>query len=125
MPAAAQAKFNYDEETDILYVSFAPGEKATAAVELNDNILLRFNREEARAIGITFMDFSVLMQPTPLGSRHFPLSRLIDLEPAWQELVLTLLKQPPVSDILKLSSYTPAGTDIVPIVAIESPLTTM
>lgn len=33
-------KYYYDEEVDILYVSFAEGEKATAAVELNDNILL-------------------------------------------------------------------------------------
>ena len=44
MSEATGPRFNYDEEADILYVSFAPGEKATAAVELNDNILLRFNR---------------------------------------------------------------------------------
>ena len=56
MPEATGPRFNYDEEADILYVSFAPGEQATAAMELND---------------------------------------------------------------------TPAGTDIVPMVAIASPLTTM
>ena len=36
--------YSYDKEADVLYISFAPGEKATAAVELNDNVLLRFNR---------------------------------------------------------------------------------
>ena len=88
--------FSYDEDADILYISFAPGEKATAAVELNDNILLRFNRDSPRAIGLTLMDFSVLVQPGALGARHFPLSGLADLEPDWQEIVLALLMQPPV-----------------------------
>ena len=114
--------FSYDDDADILYISFAPGEKATAAVELNDNILLRFNRDEQRAIGLTLMDFSVLVQPSTLGARHFPLSGLAELEPDWQEVVLALLIQPPVSNIIKLSSYSPAGSDSVPIVAIESPL---
>jgi predicted nucleic acid-binding protein len=27
---------SYDKDADVLYVSFAPGEKATTAVELND-----------------------------------------------------------------------------------------
>lgn len=111
--------FSYDDDADILYISFAPGEKATAAVELNDNILLRFNRDEQRAIGLTLMDFSVLVQPGALGTRHFPLNRLAELEPDWQEAVLALLMQPPVSNIVRLSNYSPAGRDSVPIVSIE------
>lgn len=111
--------FSYDDDADILYISFAPGEKATAAVELNDNILLRFNRDEQRAIGLTLMDFSVLVQPGALGTRHFPLSGLAELEPDWQEIVLALLMQPPVSNIVRLSNYSPAGRDSVPIVSIE------
>ena len=50
--------YNYDKEVDVLYISFSPGEKATTAVELNENILLRLNRSEKRAIGLTLMDFS-------------------------------------------------------------------
>ena len=42
--------YSYDKEADVLYISFSSGEKATSAVELNDNILLRFNRAEQRAI---------------------------------------------------------------------------
>src|SRR5438309_82409 len=51
--------YSYDKEADVLYISFAPGETPTAAVELNDNILLRFNLSEKRAVGLTLMDFSV------------------------------------------------------------------
>jgi hypothetical protein len=50
-----QPKYSYDKEADVLYISFSPGEKATAAVELNDNILLRFNRAEKRAVGLTWL----------------------------------------------------------------------
>ena len=32
-----------DKEADVFYISFAPGEKPTAAVELHENILRRFN----------------------------------------------------------------------------------
>ena len=122
MAETVMTKFNYDEDTDILYISFAPGEKATATVELNDNVVLRFDRNEQRAIGLTLMDFSVLVQPGILGPQYFPLSGLADLESDWQEVVLNLLKQPPVSDIIKLSSYRAASRDSVPIVAIDIPL---
>ncbi|MBX7232763.1 MAG: DUF2283 domain-containing protein [Caldilineales bacterium] len=111
----------YDEKVDILYVSFAEGEKATAAVELNDNILLRFNRAEKRAIGLTLMDFSVLIQLTQLGPRHFRLSGLQDLEPDWQELVIAMITRPPVSDILKVSSFVSSPLEIVPITSVAKP----
>ena len=70
----------YDEDVDVLYISFSPGEKATGAVGLHDNILLRFNFAEKRAIGLTLMDFSVLVQRANLGPRSFPLTGLQDLE---------------------------------------------
>ncbi|RLC05994.1 MAG: hypothetical protein DRI57_27130 [Deltaproteobacteria bacterium] len=40
--------YTYDRKCDILYISFSPGEKAETAVELSDNILLRFSRSEKR-----------------------------------------------------------------------------
>src|ERR671923_1774499 len=80
--------YSYDKEADVLYIAFAPGETPTAAVELNDNILLGFNLTEKRAIGLTLMDFSVLVQTTQLGPRSFPLSGLKDLEAEWQEVVI-------------------------------------
>ena len=111
----------YDKETDVLYISFSPGEKATTAVELNDNILLRFNRLEKRAIGLTLMDFSVLVQLTNLGPRTFPLYGLVDLEPDWRDTVIEIITSPPVNRILKVSVYTPSLTDTVPVAFIEKP----
>jgi uncharacterized protein YuzE len=113
--------YSYDQEVDVLYVLFAPGEKATAAVELNDNILLRFNREEKRAVGLTLMDFSVLVQLTELGPRSFPLSGLAALEPEWQETVIEIITKPPVNQILKVSSYIPSPAESIPITLIEKP----
>ena len=110
--------YNYDKEVDILYISFS-GEKATTAVELNDNILLRFNRLEKRAIGLTLMDFSVLIQLTHLGPRTFPLIGLTALEPDWQETVIEIITKPPVKKILKVSVYTPSLTETVPVALVE------
>ena len=113
--------YSYDKEVDILYISFSPGEKATTAVELNDNILLRYNKTEKRAIGLTLMDFSVLIQITNLGPRSFPLTGLNDLELEWQETVLEIIKTPPVNQILKLLAYTPTFTETLPITFVEHP----
>ncbi len=113
--------YSYDKEADVLYISFSPGEKPTAAVELNENILLRFNREEKRAIGLTLMDFSVLVQLTRLGPRSFPLTGLKELEPEWQESVIDIITQPPVNQILKVSSFMASSADSVPITSIEKP----
>ena len=113
--------YSYDKEADVLYISFSPGEKPTAAVELNENILLRFNRAEKRAIGLTLMDFSVLVQLTTLGPRSFPLSGLKDLEPEWQETVIEIITSLPVNQILKVSSYMLSSAEIVPITSVEKP----
>ena len=113
--------YSYDKEADVLYISFAPGETPTAAVELHDNILLRFNLAEKRAVGLTLMDFSVLVQMTQLGPRSFPLSGLQDLEPEWQEAVIEIITKPPVSQILRVSSYMPSMTEVVPITSVEKP----
>ncbi|MBI5650691.1 MAG: DUF2283 domain-containing protein [Chloroflexi bacterium] len=113
--------YSYDKEADVLYISFAPGEKATAAVELNDNVLLRFNRAEKRAIGLTLMDFSVLVQLTKFGPRNFPLSGLADLEPAWQDDVIEIITHAPVNQILKVAMYAPSTVELVPIASVEKP----
>jgi uncharacterized protein YuzE len=113
--------YDYDKEADVLYISFSPGEKAPTAVELNDNILLRFNRAERRAIGLTLMDFSVLIQLTRLGPRSFPLTGLEELEPEWQDAVIEIITKPPVNQILKVSSYMPSMAETVPITSVEKP----
>ncbi len=113
--------YSYDNEADVLYISFAPGETPTAAVELHDNILLRFNLTEKRAVGLTLMDFSVLVQMTQFGPRSFPLSGLQDLEPEWEETVIEIITKPPVNQVLRVSSYMPSMTEVVPITSVEKP----
>ncbi len=113
--------YSYDKEADVLYISFAPNEKATAAVELNANILLRFDRAEKRAVGLTLMDFLVLAQMTRLGPRGFPLTGLQELEPKWQDQVIEIITRYPVNQILKVSAYAPSAIEIMPIASVEKP----
>jgi uncharacterized protein YuzE len=110
--------FNYDEISDTLYISFAPGEKATG-IELNDHILLRINKKERRAIGLTFLDYSLLAQKTEIGPRSFPLTGLAELSDELREIVLDILQRRPVSDILFLSSYTPSVVEAIPITSLQ------
>jgi uncharacterized protein YuzE len=110
--------FNYDEMSDTLYVSFSPGEKATG-IELNDHIVLRINKKERRAIGLTFLDYSLLAQKTKVGPRSFPLTGLAELSDELREIVLDILQRPPVSEILFLSTYTPSMSEAIPITSLQ------
>lgn len=111
--------FNYDEVSDTLYVSFAPGEKATG-IELNDHILLRINKNERRAIGLTFFEYSLLAQKTEFGPRSFPLTGIAELSDGLREIVIDILFRPPVNDILTLSTYTPSIVKAIPITSLQS-----
>ena len=65
---------NYDEISDTLYISFAPGEQATG-IELTPHILLRLNKQEHKAIGLTFLEYSLLAQKTDMGPPKFSAHR--------------------------------------------------
>jgi uncharacterized protein YuzE len=107
-------EYNYDQTSDTLYVSFAPGEKATG-IELNDHILLRINKVERRAVGLTIFEYSLLAQRTEWGIRSFPMTGLAQLSGELQDLVLDIVRRPPVSDVLSLSAYTPSSVETIPI----------
>jgi uncharacterized protein YuzE len=109
-----EAIYTYDEDGDILYIAFAPGEKGTG-IELNDHILLRLNKSERRAIGLTLFDYSVLAQPTELGPRSFPLAGLNELSDELRQLVLDVITKAPVNEVLSLSAYTPSLVETIPI----------
>ncbi len=109
---------NYDEVSDTLYISFVPGEKGTG-IELNDHLLLRVNKEEKRAIGLTIFEYSVLAQRTDLGLRNVPLTGLADLSEEVRQMVLLILQSEPLNRFLRLSAYTPSITEIVPITSVE------
>lgn len=121
--AMSEPVFNYDETSDTLCVSFAPAEAATG-IELNEHILLRINRREHRAIGITFFESSVLAERTEVGPRSFPLLGLAELSEDLRTLVLEILLHPPVSEILSVSAYTPSASETIPIVSLQLAPTT-
>ena len=103
---------SYDEVSDTLYISFAPGEAATG-IELTDHILLRVDKSERRAIGLTLFDYSLIAQTTEIGPRSFPLTGLDQLSPELRAMVLDMLLHPPVRDILSLSAYTPSPGEVI------------
>ena len=114
----AQPIFNYDEESDTLYVSFSPGEAATG-IALSDHILLRINKQDQRVVGLTLLDYSVLAQCTEAGPRSFPLTGLTQLSADQRAMVLELLRHPPLSELLFLSAYTPIAGETIPIAALH------
>lgn len=111
--------FKYDEPSDTLYVSFAPGESATG-IELNEHILLRINQAERRVVGLTLLDYSLLAQPTELGLRSLPLTGLAELTPEVRELVIHLLLSSPIREILSVSTFTPSAAEVIPITSLQS-----
>ncbi|HEX6751795.1 MAG TPA: DUF2283 domain-containing protein [Longimicrobium sp.] len=115
----AEPQIRYDEPSDTLYVSFAPGESATG-IELNPHILLRVDKKNRRPIGITLLDFSILAQQTELGARSFPLTGLAELSPKTRELAIDLLRSAPVNEYLVLSAYTPAACETIPITLLRT-----
>ncbi|VAW37658.1 hypothetical protein MNBD_CHLOROFLEXI01-2628 [hydrothermal vent metagenome] len=113
-----KSTINYDDVSDTLYISFTPGEKGTG-VELNDHLLLRVNKSEKRAIGLTIFEYSVLSQRTEAGLRSVPLTGLASMSDKAREMVLTILQMEPVSQFLRLSVYAPSVTELIPITSIE------
>ena len=88
----AEPILKYDELSDTLYISFAPGEKATG-IELNDSLLLRINKAEQRAVGVTIFNYSYLAQKTAAGVRSLPLTGLASLADDLRTLFHTLNNQ--------------------------------
>ena len=116
----SQANVNYDETSDTLYISFTPGLKATG-IELNEHILLRIDKEKREAVGITFLNYSILIQKADFGPRSFPLSGLTKLSDEIREIVMEILGSKPVKEILSLSTYTPSFSEAIPITLLHLP----
>src|SRR4030042_823779 len=110
---------NYDETSDTLYISFSPGEIATG-IELCEHILLRIDKDKRKAIGITFLDYSLLAQKADFGPRSFPLTGLTQLSEELRRIVINILQEPPVKEILTLSTYTPSYAEAIPITSLHS-----
>lgn len=110
----------YYETSDTLYMSFVPNVKATG-IELNEHILLRIDKESRRAVGITFLNYSILIQKADFGPRSFPLTGLTKLSDETREIIMGILESPPVIVILSLSTYTPSFSEAIPITLLHLP----
>ena len=115
--------YKYDEASDTLSITFAPGEAATG-IELNEQILLRINKAERRVVGVSLFNYSVLAQPTEYGRRSLPLPGLLDLSAETRDLVLDILQSEPMQSILLLSAYAPTAAEPIPITSLQ-PLNTL
>lgn len=113
-------RLSYKEEDDILEVMF-DGVEATSAIELTDNIILRFHRKEGRAAGLTLLDFSVLVSSTELGIRSFTLSGLDGLPADLRKMVVRLITTAPVNLFLKVATFYTSPGQQVPLTYVESP----
>ena len=102
----SEIKYNYDRDADVLYVSFGQSNHVTG-VELADNVLLRLDTGKAtgeppRAVGLTFIGFTRMMEYHQDKPLTISLERLRNLpEDLWQA-VITVLTSPPVSDFLSV-----------------------
>lgn len=107
----------YDEPSDTLNVAFVPGEKATG-IEINENLLLRVNKAERRAVGLTIFNYSYLAQQTEAGLRSIPLTGLDVLSKELRDLALEILQRSPVKELLAVSAYTPTLLESIPIASL-------
>ena len=99
-------KIHYDEEGDVLYVSFGKSEHVTG-VELTNNVLLRLDTGKStgdlpRAIGLTFVSFSYMREHHRDKPLHVPLNNLRNLPEELWRAVLAVITIPPVSDFLAI-----------------------
>jgi len=100
----------YDEISDSLYITFQAGKPATG-IELNDQILLRIDKDNKKAIGITIFDYSVMSQKTEIGHCSFPLDGLDELSDETRKIVYAILLSYPVNKFLYLSAYSPVNIE--------------
>lgn len=95
--------YEYDEASDLLDVYF-DGKRPAWTIELTGHIMLSIDRQTGQAVSLSFLDFTELIRPTPLGPRSFPLTGLADLPLAERDLVIKILTSSPVNTWLDIST---------------------
>lgn len=117
----SETKIYYDDDADVLYVSFGHSENVTG-VELTDNILLRLDTGKntglaPRAVGLTFISFAQMMAQRREQPFSVALADLRSLPTDLWRAVLEVTTTPPVSDYLTVGfSMTlpfPAASELI------------
>jgi hypothetical protein len=102
-----QIKYDYDQEADVLYVSFGHSEHVRY-VNLTDNLVLRLDTgketgHEPRAIGLTFISFQAMRDRLAGKPLSVPLANLRNLPDDLWQAVLAVISTAPVSDVLDVA----------------------
>jgi len=82
----SEAKYNYDQDGDILYISFGRSEHIVG-VELGDHLLLRLDTGKGTARSPRAVGLTVLFPAQLLALEHAPTFTLEQLKqlPTWEE----------------------------------------
>jgi len=108
----------YDETEDMLDIFFNANEAATG-IELTDHILLRLNKKTGRAISLTLLHFSILMERTEYGPRSYPLDKLEELPEDLRNIAVHAIMTTPVNKFLKISFFQGDKSRRVPLTYVE------
>ncbi len=100
-------KYDYDEEADVMYVSFGRSERVRY-VNLTDNIILRLDTgqetgEAPRAIGLTFISFQAMRERLAGHPLTIPLANLRNLPDDLWQAVISVISSAPVTDVLEVA----------------------
>lgn len=102
-------ELSYDEEGDILYITFQRRRKV-AYQSLNDHIVLRYDPRTLEPLGLTLIDFSAMLPRADNSMPQFSLDVLADLPVERKEQILAILRRPPVNRWLRVTA-TPTGAE--------------
>ncbi|MBI3360475.1 MAG: DUF2283 domain-containing protein [Chloroflexi bacterium] len=97
-------KYNYDEDADVLYISFSRSEHVTG-IELAPNVLLRLDSGKAdggppRAVGLTLISYSRMREKLQGQPLTISLENLRNLPDDIRRAVVTVVTSPPASEVL-------------------------
>jgi hypothetical protein len=97
-------KYNYDQEADVLYISFNRSEHVTG-IELAPNLLLRLDTGLStggppRPLGLTLISYSKLRERMAGQPLTVSLDELRNLPDDIWHAVVEVVTMPPVSEIL-------------------------
>lgn len=110
-------RISYDEKGDILYLNFSGNPADSSLTIVKDLILLRFNKEEKQAVGLTFLAFSCLL-PSPDDGEvpRFRLERLNDFPEHIRSIVWDMITRPPISHYLHVTPGTTRSDSLVSLI---------
>lgn len=74
----ADFKFSYDNQSDVLYVSFG-SPRPGVATEVNDGDFVRIDPNNREVIGITVIDFKYRYAPAPTVTIEDSVKKLVTL----------------------------------------------